>query len=68
MQTTTLHITGMTCGHCAGTVERALLGVEGVRSVRVELPDRATIEHDGADIAALIRAVEAEEYTAEIAP
>jgi len=33
-----LQITGMTCEHCVGTVERALGGVPGVHQVKVQFP------------------------------
>ena len=36
-QKATLSVTGMTCSHCAGSVERALLECEGVDSVKVDL-------------------------------
>ena len=32
-----LRITGMTCAHCAQSVEKALLGIHGVDSVQVSL-------------------------------
>ncbi len=38
MSETMLAVTGMTCASCAQHVERALKGVAGVRSVRVEYP------------------------------
>lgn len=36
-ETVTLHITGMTCSHCASTVARALREQPGVRSAEVDL-------------------------------
>jgi copper chaperone CopZ len=35
--TTTLHVTGMTCGHCVKAVTEELGAVDGVDSVAVEL-------------------------------
>ena len=35
--THTYHISGMTCSGCASIVENALLKVEGVESVKVDL-------------------------------
>jgi len=32
-----LRITGMTCAHCAHSVEKALLGIHGVDSAQVSL-------------------------------
>ena len=37
MTTTTLQVTGMTCGHCAASVRGELGKLEGVSDVRVEL-------------------------------
>ena len=37
MQTTTLDVTGMTCGHCKMSVEGALEQLEGVSKVEVNL-------------------------------
>lgn len=34
---TTLTIKGMTCDHCAATVEKALLSVAGVEKAKVKL-------------------------------
>jgi copper chaperone CopZ len=32
-----LHVTGMTCGGCAGKVTSALKGIEGVKDAKVDL-------------------------------
>ncbi|HSH45578.1 MAG TPA: cation transporter [Longimicrobiales bacterium] len=46
---TTLTVTGMTCGHCKGSVEEALKQVAGVRSARVDLEKgRAIVDYDEA--------------------
>jgi copper chaperone CopZ len=37
MSTTTWHVDGMTCGHCAGAVTSELKEIEGVTDVAVEL-------------------------------
>ncbi|OZU88600.1 copper-binding protein [Virgibacillus indicus] len=37
MQTKTLDVKGMTCGHCKMSVEGALNGLEGVSAVEVDL-------------------------------
>ena len=40
-----IHIQGMNCAHCSGTVEKALKSVPGVNSVTVDLPSQtATVE------------------------
>lgn len=35
--TTTISVTGMTCGHCAQSVENELTKVPGVQDVKVDL-------------------------------
>lgn len=37
MKKVTLNVSGMTCGHCEKAVKGALLAVEGVENVDVEL-------------------------------
>ena len=37
MTTTTLHVTGMTCGHCVTAVTSELSALDGVRAVTVDL-------------------------------
>ena len=57
--TTLIRIDGMTCGGCKKSVEKALSGVTGVKSVSVDLDGgTASVEHDGTEAAALVRAVE----------
>lgn len=47
MMKTILEIEGMHCAGCAGSIERALGRVTGVRNVRVDRQqNRATVEHD----------------------
>ncbi len=61
--TTVMKIAGMSCQHCVAHVKEALAQVSGVRSVQVELaPGTATVEHEGADAAALCAAVEEAGY------
>jgi len=59
-----LPVTGMTCGGCAASVERALTRIEGVTEVRVELAEnRAYVATDGSvDRAALVAAVKRAGY------
>lgn len=46
---TILKIEGMHCAGCAGSIERALSRVEGVRNVEVDREKaRAVVEHDDA--------------------
>lgn len=64
MKTVTLHIEGMSCGHCLNAVNQALASVAGatIRSVRigraeVDLPDSGPRSDD------LVTAVEESGYT-----
>jgi len=59
----TLKIDGMTCGHCVMHVKTALLAVEGVTAVEVEL-QTGTATVQGGDAQALLQAVESEGYSA----
>lgn len=38
MKEVTVKIVGMTCGHCAASVEKSMSALEGVEAVRVSLP------------------------------
>jgi copper chaperone len=69
--TKTLKIEGMSCGHCAAAVKRALEGLVGVHAARVDLEaKRAEVdyEEDRLNTAEMITAVEYEGYTAEALP
>lgn len=46
MLETELIIAGMSCGHCVSAVERLIKEVEGVESIAVSLPNKATIVFD----------------------
>lgn len=64
---TELNITGMSCGHCVGAVEKALKAVPGVQGVQVTLqPGKAVVEGN-ASAQDMIAAVKEEGYAAEIA-
>jgi copper chaperone len=68
MTTTTLKITGMTCGHCVAAVTKALRSTDGVSSADVDLQaGRARVEYDETRTSprALASAVTDEGYTAE---
>ena len=68
MTTTTLKVTGMTCGHCVRSVSEAIGGLEGVQSADVQLESgRATVVFDEAKVSPrdLVSAVMEEGYTAE---
>ncbi len=65
MQTVSLSITGMSCGHCVASVREALAAVPGaqVQDVRV---GGARVAVDGATPAQLIAAVEDAGYGATL--
>jgi copper chaperone CopZ len=61
---TKLTIMGMTCTHCAQTVEKALAGVEGVERARVNYLRKEADVQGEVDVATLARAVEQAGYRA----
>lgn len=63
---TTLKITGMTCGHCVKHVETALRALPGVTAVAVDLETGEATVDGTADPAAMVAAVEAEDYAASV--
>ena len=68
MTTTTLKVTGMTCGHCVRSVTDAIGGLDGVQSTDVELKDgRAVVVYDETRLSPrdIVSAVMEEGYTAE---
>lgn len=63
--TTTITVTGMTCGHCEQTVEEALTSIPGVTGATADRDaEQATIEGQ-ADVADLVAAVEDAGYEAQ---
>jgi mercuric reductase len=68
VSTYTLAVSGMTCVHCARTVEKALAAVSGVIKVQVSYQDKtARVETpDGITESALINAVKGKGYGAKV--
>ncbi|MBI4503848.1 MAG: heavy-metal-associated domain-containing protein [Gemmatimonadetes bacterium] len=64
-----LKVSGMHCGHCTTTVERALKKVSGVYGVSVDLDaGSAEVDFDGkAPAGEFVEAVRAVGYSAEVA-
>jgi len=64
MGTTTITVTGMTCGHCATSVREEVSGIPGVTAVDVDLPSgKVTIDSEQqVDAAAIKGAVEEAGY------
>lgn len=51
MQTKTLDVKGMTCGHCKMSVESALKGLDGVATVEVDLSNgKVEVTYDEAKV------------------
>lgn len=70
MKTTRLKVSGMTCGHCVQSVEKALRNSPGVRNATVHLESGAAeVEYEESRVAPeqLIAAVEEEGYSAALA-
>jgi copper chaperone CopZ len=63
-ETSTWHVTGMTCGHCATSVTEELLEVDGIQSVDVALDSgEVTVVSSGpVDPAAVAAAVDEAGY------
>lgn len=59
-----LSVTGMTCGSCARTIERALSKVPGVRHASVDFRKKLAVVEGEASTDALIEAVRAVGYGA----
>jgi len=64
---TRLRVSGMTCGHCEGAVQRALAAVPGVtRVVSVSREAGLAVVEGPAEPAALLEAVREEGYEVEV--
>ncbi|HYR08820.1 MAG TPA: cation transporter [Longimicrobium sp.] len=70
METISLNVTGMSCGHCKAAVQSALSRQPGVRAATVDLErGTAQVEYDPSAVspAQLTAAVAEEGYTADVA-
>lgn len=70
MKTARLNVSGMTCGHCVATVEKALRNQNGVRNATVHLDSGAAeVEYEETSVAPeqLVAAVRGSGYEAQIA-
>jgi copper chaperone len=62
-----LHVPDMTCGHCVGTVTKAVQAVDRTAQIRIDL-DRHRVEIEpspGADSQRLVEAIREAGYTPE---
>ncbi|MEW5930247.1 MAG: cation transporter [Gemmatimonadota bacterium] len=66
MESTTIGISGMSCGHCVAAVKRALEGIDGVEVREVKVGS-ATVDYDPQEVSAerIARAIEDEGYGVE---
>ncbi|MBY6037867.1 copper chaperone CopZ [Fictibacillus nanhaiensis] len=65
MEKKTLHVEGMTCGHCKSAVANALSDLEGVKNVVVHLEEGTVeVEVDASQItdSQMIEAIEEQGY------
>ncbi|SHI84475.1 CopZ family metallochaperone [Desulfosporosinus lacus] len=65
MSQTVLKIEGMTCNHCKMRAEKALQGVSGVESVKVDLASKEAVITGNAERANLVKAVVDAGYSVE---
>ena len=64
-----LDVEGMTCGHCAARVTKALEDVDGVKSVKVDLSKNSAdivLNDDNLDSEKLVGAVKEAGYKARV--
>jgi copper chaperone len=59
----TFQVPDMTCGHCAGTISRAIAGVDQAARLRVEIPRRLVSVASTASAAELAQAIRAAGYS-----
>jgi copper chaperone CopZ len=64
---TKIKVTGMTCMHCVGAVQRALEQLPGVERAQVSLEQGEALVSGSADGEAMVAAIKAEGYGAEMA-
>jgi copper chaperone CopZ len=69
MKELTLHIEGMSCGHCLNAVNKALAGLPGVEAISVRI-GRADLRYDEgqSDPTRITQAVSAAGYRASPSP
>ena len=62
-----LNVPDMTCGHCVGTVTKAVKSVDSSAAVTVDLPSKIVTIETTADAASISQAVENAGYANEAA-
>jgi len=63
MSQTILKVEGMTCNHCKMRTEKALQGVSGVESVKVDLAAKEAVVTGDVERANLVKAIEDAGYS-----
>jgi copper chaperone len=66
MQETVLQITGMTCNHCVMSVTKTLQKIPQVESAQVDLAKGEAVVRGNAPAEAMVAAVKAAGYGAEV--
>lgn len=68
METLDFRVTGMTCDHCASSLEAALITVPGIKKVAVSFPEsHASVETDaGVAASSIIQEIRAKGYDAQL--
>lgn len=66
MHETILQVTGMTCNHCVMSVTKALQKMPGIESAQVDLAKGEAVVHGNAQAEAMVAAVKAAGYGAEV--
>ncbi len=66
MHETTLQISGMTCNHCVMSVTKTLQKIPGVDNVQVDLSKGEAVVRGNAPAEAMVAAVKAAGYGAEV--
>lgn len=63
-----LDVEGMTCGHCVRAVTNAIMGVEGVEGVSVDLESglAVVVAEESVSPESLVAAIAEEEYAAVV--
>jgi copper chaperone len=70
MATTVLNVPDISCEHCERTITNALTPVEGIRSVRVDIPEKKVrVDYDEGQVSVdrMKEVLQEEEYPVESA-
>ncbi|MEI3599391.1 MULTISPECIES: copper chaperone CopZ [unclassified Oceanobacillus] len=65
MANKTLHVQGMSCGHCVNSIEGSVAGLNGVETVKVHLQDGkvdVTFDPKKVDLKDITEVIEEQDY------